>query len=351
MMNSLLKEVGRGKRGSRDLTYDESVQAAELILNESATPAQIGAFLIAERIKMSSPEEIKAFIDVCRSKSKIHPIPGGLDCAGPYDGRKKSFYSTFPTAFVLCASGVPVTLHSSPSLPPKNGLTLHGLLKGLHVASEQLDITSLLKAAEQTGFLFIPTEKWCHPLAQLRSIRTEIGMRTLLNTVEKLLRLSDAPFMTLGIYHGTIIDKVIEVLRRTGVEKGLVIQGLEGSDDISVERITRVHWVTKEETTQLIIDPELMELQVHYPDIQWSLKHQCDIILSVLQGKADLPYINTVLLNAGVRIWLCGNAQSIEEGIYQAKYIIDNGYALQKFSLWKDLVQDNSSKKVIISLQ
>lgn len=51
-MIHLLKEVGRGKRGARDLTYEEALQAAESILGLQATPAQIGAFFIAERIKM-----------------------------------------------------------------------------------------------------------------------------------------------------------------------------------------------------------------------------------------------------------------------------------------------------------
>lgn len=58
-MISLLKEVGRGKRGARDLTYEEALQAAESILTGTATPVQIGAFLAAERIKMESVEEIR----------------------------------------------------------------------------------------------------------------------------------------------------------------------------------------------------------------------------------------------------------------------------------------------------
>ena len=71
-MISLLKEVGRGKRGARDLTYEEASQAAELILTGAATQAQMGAFLVAERIKMESPDEIKAFIHALRQR--IRPI-------------------------------------------------------------------------------------------------------------------------------------------------------------------------------------------------------------------------------------------------------------------------------------
>ena len=65
-MIDVLKEVGRGKRGARDLTYEEALQAAEHILGGTATPAQIGAFLAAERIKMESVEELETFVLTCR---------------------------------------------------------------------------------------------------------------------------------------------------------------------------------------------------------------------------------------------------------------------------------------------
>lgn len=90
-MIHLLKEVGRGKRGARDLTYEEALQAAESILGLQATPAQIGAFFIAERIKMESVEELEAFVQVCREYADRSFVHEGVDCAGPYDGRKSSF--------------------------------------------------------------------------------------------------------------------------------------------------------------------------------------------------------------------------------------------------------------------
>lgn len=90
-MIHLLKEVGRGKRGARDLTYEEALQAAASILGAQATPAQIGAFFIAERIKMESVEELEAFVKVSREYADRSFLHAGIDCAGPYDGRKSSF--------------------------------------------------------------------------------------------------------------------------------------------------------------------------------------------------------------------------------------------------------------------
>ena len=114
MIIELMKEVGRGKRGARDLTFEEALLAADLIVNQKASQAQIGAFLMAERIKMESVEEMEAFVEVCRKQAYRSPIlQGGLDCAGPYDGRKKTFsmpHSRLPFCLQLLDCRLPFTV-------------------------------------------------------------------------------------------------------------------------------------------------------------------------------------------------------------------------------------------------
>ncbi|SFI83851.1 hypothetical protein [Brevibacillus centrosporus] len=56
----------------------------------------------------------------------------------------------------------------------------------------------------------------------------EIGIRTMFNTVEKLLRFTDALYMAVGVYHGTVFEKVAALLLRLGVERGIVVQGCDG---------------------------------------------------------------------------------------------------------------------------
>lgn len=100
-MIDILKEVGRGKRGARDLNYSEALAAAESIIDGTATPAQIGAFFVAERMKMESAEELEAFVNVLRERTYRSSAHAGLDCAGPYDGRKSSFTPPSPLRFCL----------------------------------------------------------------------------------------------------------------------------------------------------------------------------------------------------------------------------------------------------------
>jgi len=337
-MLELLKEVGRGKRGAKDLTYEQALQAAEMIRTGKATSAQIGAFLMAERIKTESMEEILAFIDHYRQAIPLFSMPHSLDCAGPYDGRRTSFYATFPTAFVLAACGQPVTLHSSPTLPPKWGIALYDLLLELGLPIQQNSRDVYTKAAEASSFLFAATEQWHPDLQALRPLRLEIGVRTVYNTVEKLLRFSDAPYMAIGVYHGTVFEKVAQLLLKQGITKGIVVQGLEGSEDVSVQKPTRTLLIQGDSYEPLLIDPEALGLKAELPEIEWTPRLQLDTAIAVLKQEAALPYRNMVLLNSALRLWVTGTCATVEEGLQKAQHTLGNGLAWRQFQLWLEQV-------------
>lgn len=338
-MMQWIKEVGRGKRGAKDLSYEAALEAAEMIRTRQATPAQIGAFFMAERIKTESMDEILAFVDCYRNSATLYPLPNSLDCAGPYDGRRASFFTTLPTAFVLAACDVPVTLHGSSSLPPKWGITLIDLMELMEIPLDPASRPMQLHAAQQSGFLFVPTEAWHPDLQAIRSIRLELGVRTVLNTVEKLLRFSDAPYMAIGVYHGTVFEKVAQLLIRLGVKKGIVVQGMEGSEDVSVQKPTRALIVEDGHHEPFLIDPANYGLQSDIPEIEWTPRLQLDTAYAVLQGEAELPYRNMVLFNSGLRLWITGACPSIEAGIERARHALDQGLAWERFQTWKHHVQ------------
>lgn len=333
-MFEFLKEVGRGKRGARDLSYEQAVQAAGMFRDNTASPAQMGAFLMAERIKMESADEIIAFIDVYRETISPIPFPKGIDCAGPYDGRRSSFMATFPSSFVLAACGLPVTLHSSPSLPPKWGITLSDVLSSKGIAADAAAHERLVAAAEQTGVMFVPTEERCPALKEIRPLRLEIGVRTLFNTVEKLMRFTNAPYMAVGVYHGTVFEKVAQLLLRLGIERGIVVQGMEGSEDVTVAKPTRALIIENGDFFPFLVDPGSLGLQADVPETAWTPELQWQTAEAVLRNEADLAYRNMVLLGSGLRLWITRHAFSLEEGVSMARNALDGELALQKFRQW-----------------
>lgn len=335
-MIDLLKEVGRGKRGARDLTYEEARRAAELIVEGGATDAQTGAFLVAERIKMENEDEIAAFADVLRRHALRRPLPGAVDCAGPYDGRAKSFFATLPAAFLLAACGVPAALHGSRALPPKWGVTLPDILGVWGVdCNTPAGLERLLAAGDETGVQFVPAELGCPPLARMREIRTQLGLRTVFNTAEKLMRYAEAPYLALGIFHGTVFEKTAHLASRYGFRRALIIQGVEGSEDVTVGRRTRMLLAEDGQTELVTVDPEALGVQAELPETEWTAERQADIAEAVLRGDDSLPaFANMAVLNAGIRLWLAGAAATIEAGIGLARDARSSGQADRLFRRW-----------------
>ncbi|MFJ9498463.1 hypothetical protein [Brevibacillus centrosporus] len=162
----------------------------------------------------------------------------------------------------------------------------------------------------------------------------EIGIRTMFNTVEKLLRFTDARYMAVGVYHGTVFEKVAALLLRLGVERGIVVQGMEGSEDVTVAKPTRTLIVENGDFSPATIDPDSFGLMADVPETEWTAELHWQTADAVLRGESHLAY----LLNSGLRLWVTKHAESLEEGISMARTALDEGLALDKYRQWLSCV-------------
>ncbi|MCL6592617.1 MAG: anthranilate phosphoribosyltransferase, partial [Alicyclobacillus sp.] len=310
-----------GQKGARDLSFAEAYCAAVDILEGRATDAQTAAFLMAERMKGESVEELLAFIRALteRNPPPLRPDSGVLDCAGPYDGRSRSFAATIPVAMVLAAAEVPVFLHAPEALPPKNGVSLKAIVRELGLP---VGVTSILGGR----FTFVDPEELHAPLRALRRIREELGVRTLFNTAEKFLNLAGAKYQITGVFHGTAMDKVVQLLTRLPYGRGMVVQGVDGSEDLPVHRATAVCLVEAGRANRFFIHPEELGLKAEAAPVRLSAAEQAEHTRAILRGEPH-PYRNAVLLNSGVRLWLVERVASVQDGVALARSILDSGQA------------------------
>src|SRR6266516_6249469 len=130
-MRFFLREIGQGPRAGRDLTRDEAREAMSLILSQQATPAQAGGFLLVQRYKGESPDELIGFAEAVRATARtIAPnVEGLLDIGSPYDGRKKSIVVSPASAIVAAAAGVPIVMHGEKRIGPKFGVPIGDVLE------------------------------------------------------------------------------------------------------------------------------------------------------------------------------------------------------------------------------
>ncbi|WP_202080114.1 anthranilate phosphoribosyltransferase [Caldalkalibacillus salinus] len=327
-MEQWLKIVARGKKGSKDLTYAQAESVAERIISGEATDAQIGAFLVAQRLKTESVDEVLAFCKRLRAPimnnanaqtlaTNFHSKPI-IDLAGPYTGRH-TFAATLPSAILMAQSGVPVYTHSSPSLPPKWGVSLADMAQGLGLPTSET-LQDLNQQLKETNMGFALTEHLCAPLAQIRHIREEIGVRTFLNTVEKLLNITQAHTLIVGVFHRTVIDLHVALVRALGYREAYIVQGVEGSEDLPLHRKSFYYKVTPEEVHALEIDPEDYGLKRKRDRSRetLNLEQQIEIIQRILKGdtSADIADFRAqVLFNTAVRYYFCGRFPTVSEAL------------------------------------
>ncbi|MBM7573219.1 anthranilate phosphoribosyltransferase [Aquibacillus albus] len=343
-MQQWLKEVARGKRGSKDLDYETTREVAQTIVDGNATDAQIAAYLVAQRIKAESPDELLAFIHVFQEHSeKLQVSPAitdkMIDFAGPYNGRN-SFVATIPASILLASYGIPAFLHSSDSLPPKYGTSIKDILFELGVSVEE-ESSSIVKRLEECNLGFSWTEKFCSILQEMRPIREQIHVRTLLNTAEKLLNISQAKSIMMGAFHRTAINKIYPIFKGLSYDRVYIVQGLEGSEDLPVHRNSFVYQLTDDSLDSFIVKPEEYGVLDKNFDKnkKLSAKEQCDIILSILNGEkleAYNYYYQQVLFNTGIRYYLFGAASTIKEGIEITREQLNKGVGFQQLEKWRN---------------
>ena len=323
----LLGKIGSGSHTSRDLSRQESAEALEIMLKGKASAAQIGAFLIAHRIRRPTPEELAGMLDTYRNlgpqlssqSGQIRPICFGM----PFDGRNKMAPIYPLTTLILLSQKQPVVLQGGRRMPVKYGVTTIELFEALGLKIQGLSMKRIETEFKNNGFAFIyqPNQ---FPLAEsLINYRDEIGKRPPLATLELLWTAhSGEHLMISGFVHPATQELALQALKRYGEADFILIKGLEGGIDIPISRKCIAIQVKSEHYEKNILNPS--DNNLLGKDIRWEgLDEWKKDALEALDNKGPLK--DPLIWNAGNYLWLCGKAQNISEGILQAKEAIESG--------------------------
>jgi anthranilate phosphoribosyltransferase len=300
----ILKIVGRGKKLQRDLTYDEAYKAMQLMLGEEVSDTQIGGFLLTMRVKEETAEEIHGFVDGARTHLKPMPQPnveGLVDFGLPYNGKARTLQTGVISLMLVASVGVPVIVHGADDIPTKRGVGILNLLRALgYPADQTADVVS--RTIEKTNFGVLNLEQVLPQWTALTPLRHHFGVRTLMNTVEKLLNPANAPRHINGFYHGIYLRRLATAL--PGKTANWVVQGEEGSIDIRLGKKSRVYQAVGEDMVETMINAEEYGFgEVVSIDFPNDAEYHAQTIRDMLNGE-DHPLIPQVLLTAATMLWM-----------------------------------------------
>lgn len=326
----LLKKIGSGTHTSKNLTRAEAAKATLMMLEQRATPAQIGAFMIAHRIKRPTPEELAGILDtydllsqklsIANISPRNNPVTFGL----PYDGRSRTIPVTPITTLILAAADVPVILHGGDCMPTKYGVPLVTIWLGLGVDFRRFSLSQSQTFFEETGvgFVYLPQH---FPLAyNLVPYREQIGKRPTFATAELAWSpVREKIAIISGFVHPPTEERFVATFKLRGVTNYTTVKGLEGSCDLSCNRTAIIGMGDEGEFTRLLINPQDYSLNGSDLPLQ-STTELISALRAVLEGK-NSPLIPAVILNGGFYLWRLGIAATLETGFKLAEEMIVNG--------------------------
>lgn len=327
----------------QDLAETEMIEVMNQIMGGEATPAQVGAFITALRMKGETIEEIAGAARVMRDHAT--PIRVGkaldidreeinldretiLDTCGTGGSGTKSFNISTTVAFVVAACGVKVAKHGNRSISSACGSAdvLEALGVNLNVTPQQVE--SCINEVG-VGFLFAPALHGA--MKHAIGPRREIGIRTIFNILGPLTNPAAADRQVLGVYDEKLVEVLAKVLVKLGCRRGFVVHGYDGMDEITLTGPTRIAEIKDSQVLLATIEPEDFGLQrCPLSDLQGGdAEKNAEIVRDILAGEEG-PKRDIVLLNAAYALLASGIAESVEDGLGKARSVIDDGLAKAK---------------------
>ncbi|KFB09969.1 anthranilate phosphoribosyltransferase [Nitratireductor basaltis] len=326
-MADLKKHIATVAAGA-SLDFDDARAAFEIIMSGEATPAQIGGFLMALRVRGETVSEITGAVDTMRAKMLPVKAPAdAVDIVGTGGDGSGTYNVSTCAAFIISGAGLPVAKHGNRALSSRSGAADSLAALGVNIDIGPERIAECIAEAG-LGFMFAPNHH-----AAMRHVgpaRVELGTRTIFNLLGPLSNPAGVKHQLVGVFSAQWVEPLAEVLRELGTQKAWVVHG-DGLDEITTAGTTRVAALENGEIRTFELEPEDVGLKrVTLADLKGAdAEHNARALRAVLEGARN-PYRDIAVLNAAATLTMAGKSASLQDGVEQAQNAIDNGSALKR---------------------
>jgi anthranilate phosphoribosyltransferase len=314
----------------RDLTEEETAAAMNAIMSGEGTPAQIGAFVTALRMKGETVAEVTGCARVMREKatpirSSRRPLVDTCGTGGDYSG---TFNISTAAAFVVAGAGAVVAKHGNRAATSQSGSADVLRALGVNVEAEPEVVERCL---DEVGIAFLFAAKLHGAMRHAVGPRREIGIRTVFNILGPLTNPAGADCQLLGVFDGAWTEPLAKVLGNLGSIRALVVHGSDGLDEITTTASTRISELHDGTVTTYDFDPRTIGIALATPDALKGGKAEMNAktLRAILDGTRG-PLRDIVLLNAAGGLIAAGLADGFSVGFALAERSVDSGAARAK---------------------
>lgn len=320
-MKPFLQKLGAGQA----LDRAEAEQAFGIIMSGEATASQIGAFLMALRVRGETVHEIAGAVATMRGKMlKVEAPEGAIDIVGTGGDASGSWNVSTASALVVAGCGIPVAKHGNRALTSRSGAadTLAALGVNLELGPEAI---SLCIREAGIGFMFAPAHH--SAMRHVGPTRVELGTRTIFNLLGPLSNPAGVKRQLLGVFSPEWVEPLAHVLNDLGCEAAWVVHG-DGLDEMTLTGVTKVAELKDGKVRCFDVTPE--DAGLSRADASalkgGDAEHNAKALRALLDG-APGAYRDITLLNSAAALIVAGKASSLKDGVMLAAQSIDSGRA------------------------
>jgi anthranilate phosphoribosyltransferase len=321
-LRQLIQKVSAGST----LSEDEIRLALEQMTAGAATPAQMGAFLMALRVRGETVEEIAGAAQMLRAKmNRVEVAPDAIDIVGTGGDAHGTYNVSTCASLIAAGAGARIAKHGNRRVSSKSGAS--DVLAELGVKLE-LPPQAIARCVSEAGvgFLWAPMH---HPaLKHWAAIRGELGIRTIFNLLGPICNPAGVKRQVVGVFSWHWVEPIAHVLRSLGAEHVWVVHGHDGLDELTTTGATDVAELKDGKVTVFEVTPADAGLApAKLSDLKGGdEKENAAAIRDVLAGKKT-PLRDIAVLNAAAALIVAGKAADLVQGAGLAAKAIESGAA------------------------
>jgi len=244
----IVRILGKGKTGSRSLDREEARTAMAMILRGETTDVQLGAFLMLLRVKEESEQELAGFVEASRDYINApSDIAVDLDWSS-YAGKKRQLPWFLLSCFLLAENGVRIYMHGTNGHTPGRLYTESALeFFNIPLANDWLQVRDQL---QQHRFSFMPLASLCPPLQHIIELREQMGLRSPVHTLSRLINPLAAPHSMQSVFHPAYANSHQGAAMLLGQANAVVFKGEGGEIERKPEATCLVRGISDGQTNE-----------------------------------------------------------------------------------------------------
>ena len=316
-----MKQILEKLKNKKNLTFDESKSAFEMLMTGKANDEQIFKFLTLLSDKGEVSDEIAGGVFVLREKSKRVNVNDCIDTCGTGGDGMNTLNISTASALLLASMGIKVAKHGNKAVSSKCGSG--DVLEALNIKID-LEPQEIEKKINNNNFGFMFAPNYHSAMRFVGPVRKKIGKRTIFNMIGPLSNPALVDRQVVGVFHKKLLKIFAEALKNLNL--AWIVNSEDGLDEISPYAKTNVIQLKHGQISEIIIDPHSLGVNAdNFKNLVGDdAKFNADKMIEIFKGN-DNDFSKAVCLNAAAGLIVGEKFSEFQEAYNHAREFILSG--------------------------